>query len=345
MKTNKLSELSEIVQSVSVQNTFLYFITRVLKPNVKRTQKVMDKFVFNVYQIDINDDIRKHLHTLTIEQLKHLATKKTELHEYDVISDETEHLFTYQMTNNAMSFHDVVFNQLKSSPPKIYNLEKLVEDEELWAYSVGFSMPDKNWIYTFRKILSGKVAIDEKDSNKRTLAHKALRTMFNTTSQKLELIQGQTINLDKQVDCIFFTDTFYIARKRQFEQIVGLEAEYKEKAILIVSELSDSKMFEGIEFLSAQVEKNVSLHKKLVRISNIGNFRSLNSKTLTKMERISKQYGTKIKLKNGKILIEDETDIELTLKMLADYYKKGEVSGKSYGTFAGKHIVSTNPTN
>ena len=45
-----------------------------------------------------------------------------------------------------------------------------------------------------------------------------------------------------------------------------------------------------------------------------------------------------MKVKDGKLNIEEENDVELVLKMLADYYKVGEVSGKNYGTFAGKEV-------
>lgn len=74
-----LDELLEKLESVKVDNTFLYFITRVLKPDVKKSTKVMDKYIFKVYQIDINDDIRNHLFTLTKNQLQYLIKKKTEL--------------------------------------------------------------------------------------------------------------------------------------------------------------------------------------------------------------------------------------------------------------------------
>lgn len=56
------------------------------------------------------------------------------------------------------------------------------------------------------------------------------------------------------------------------------------------------------------------------------------------MQRICKKYGNQLNIKGGKLHIESENDIDLTLKMLADYYKKGEVSGKAYGTYAGKEI-------
>ena len=40
-----------------------------------------------------------------------------------------------------------------------------------------------------------------------------------------------------------------------------------------------------------------------------------------------------------KLLFETEDDIDIALKALGDYYKIGEVSGKPYGTFAGKELT------
>lgn len=334
-----LEELSDKLGEVKVNNTFLYFITRVLKPDVKKTSKVMDKYVFKVYQIDVNEEIREHLHKLSQDQLAYLASKKTELQDYDVITDDTQHLFTYQMTNKAMSFADVVNNQLKSQPPKITSLEEIILSEELWAYCVGFHIKGSEWIYTFRKILSGKVAIDEKEGNKKGALQKAIRTVFSTKSQKLELIQGETVNLDKQIDCIFYDDTFYIAKKTQFEQIVGLEEEFKEQAKEVLAELESTKMIEGLEVLEKQIENNPAIHRKLVRLSKIGNYRELDAKIIKQMQKVCKAYGDKLKLKDGKLFIEDKKDIDLALKMLGDYYKRGEVSGKAYGTFAGKQLT------
>lgn len=336
-----LEELSEKLESIKIDNTFLYFITRVLKPDTKKTSKVLNKFLFKVYQIDVNDEIREHLYSLTKEQFEFLSKRKTELHEYDVITDDTEQLFTYSMTNKAMSFADVVNNQLKSKLPKIKNLEEIISEEELWAYCVGFHNKGTDWIYTFRKILSGKVAIDEKDGNKRNALQKTIRTIFNSKSQKLELIEGETVNLDKQVDCIFYEDTFYIAKKTQFEQIVGLEEEFRVQASEVIAELEATNIIEGLEILSRQIEANPAIHKKLVRLSKIGNHKNLDEKTIKKMQKICKQYGDKLKIKDGKLFIEDESDIDLALKMLSDYYKRGEVSDKAYGTFAGKQLTRT----
>lgn len=277
-----IEELLLKIENLSQDNTILYFITRVLKPDVKSSSKVMDKYVFKVYQIDVNDEIREHLYTLTKDQLNSLVKKKTELHEYDVITDDSAQLFTYQMNNKAMSFYDVVNNQLSANPPKIKSLEEILVNEELWAYCVGFYNEEDEWVYTFRKILAAKVAIDEKDNNKKSKLQKTIRTIFNSKSQKLELIEGETVNLDKQIDCIYFQDTFYIAKKTQFEQIIGLEEEYKIQAMEVVTELTSTKMIEGLEIISKQIDQNPSIHKKLVRLTKIGNYRDLDAKTIKK---------------------------------------------------------------
>lgn len=334
--------LQEILEKISVTETEdlrLFFITRVLKENVRRNARVIDKYLFRVYQVDIDDEIRQYLYDLSREQLEKVIKKDFEIVDYDVISDDTEHLFTYSMKNKVFSFSDVVYNQLQKNPPKMQSIESILSNnDELWAYCVGFNnLEEKDWIYTFRKISAGKVAIDEKDNHK---SMKLIRTFFDTTNQKLELLKGETVNLDKQIDCIYYTDTFYVIKKTNFEQILGLQDEYKEEAKNVILELRNTGRIDGLEIIEEKIKSNPAIHKKLVRISRIGNYRTLNDKVITKMKTICRKYGVKLNVKEGKLAIEEEKDIDTILKMLADYYKTGEVSGKAYGTFAGKELVN-----
>lgn len=334
-----LAELLEKIETVQTEDTRLFFITRLLKENIKRTSKVLDKYLFKVYQVDVNDEIRQHLYDLTLEQLEYIIKKDFEIVDYDVISDETEHLFTYSMKNKVMSFSDVVCNQLNNTPPRISSIEEIIsKDEELWAYCVGFNdLKIKDWIYTFRKIQPGKVAIDENENSTSKL--KMIRTYFSTTSKKLELLKGETINLDKQIDCVYYDEIFYILKKGYFEQIVGLQEEFKEEAKKVIEELRKIDIIEGLDIIEKQIENKPAIHKKLVRISRIGNYRNIDAKTITKMQKVCKKFGDKLNVKNGKLQILEDKDVDVILKMLADYYKTGEVSGKAYGTYAGKQLT------
>lgn len=71
-----LEDLLDRLEDIEVSDTYLYFITRVLKHNQKKNSKVLDKYLFKVYQVDINDEIRNHLYSLTQEQLSYLINKK-----------------------------------------------------------------------------------------------------------------------------------------------------------------------------------------------------------------------------------------------------------------------------
>lgn len=335
-----INELLEKIEENGSDRLNLYFITRILKDGVKSKNKVLEKYKFTVYSIDIDDEIKKHLYSLTCDQFKYILKKNMETSEYDVITDDLKQIFTYSMNNKAMSFADVINNQLnaKSQIPKIKDLTNLVEKEELWAYCVGFFDTSNDWFYTFRKILKGKVVVEDEDSNSKKKFN-FFRAKFDTTSSKLEMLHGETINLDEKIDCIYYDDVFYIIQKTQFEQITCIAEEFKERAEEVVVELIGTGLINGLELLSKQVEQNPGIHKKLVRLQKTNNYQNLKKTDINKMVRIAKKFGGKLKKDtNGNLLIENEKDIDLIIRVLADFYKKGEFSGKPYGTFSGKQL-------
>lgn len=167
-----------------------------------------------------------------------------------------------------------------------------------------------------------------------------LKAWFSSKSQQLALQKEETISLDEQVDCIYFKDTFFVIKKANFEQIVGLQEEYKEQAKAIVNEMLTSDILIGGEYLNQLVEDKPSIHKKLIKIAKVGNYKNLSTRSITKMKSISKQYGIQLKTKGNKFVLEEEKDVDALIKILGDYYKKGELSGKSYGTFSGKELQS-----
>ena len=327
-----LQDIQEFIKNTESKDTRLYFITRIEEAKRSRIRAANKTHVFKVYQIDFNQELQESLFNATLSYLEQIAKKNYDVVDYDVLSDETEHLFTYSVSNKIESFADVVTNQLLQSAPKVKSLKELSSDEKkMWAYCLSFSSSDgKEKMFSFRKILPRKVGVDEKSS--------FLKAYFNASSLQLALQKEETISLDEQVDCIYFKDTFFVLKKGYFEQIVGLQEEYKEQAKVIVGKLLSSNMLIGGEHLNQLVENKPSAHKKLIKIEKIGYYERLDFKAIKKMTRISKQHGVTLKVQDDKLIIEKEEDVDALLKVLGDYYKKGEVSGKSYGTFSGKEL-------
>jgi hypothetical protein len=58
-----------------------------------------------------------------------------------------------------------------------------------------------------------------------------------------------------------------------------------------------------------------------------------------KSKAVAEEFGREVKMKNGKLVIENLADIELTIQLLAEFYKVGRVFGGMYGTYAGKPLI------
>ena len=339
--SSKLDEILNVIKTTEEENVKLHFITRILKEGVKKRDKTLDKYIFKVYQIDIDDEIRKYLYDLSINELERTITKNYSLIDYDPISDDTEHLFSYKLKAETSSFSDVVINQLGKELPKVESIEGIVsENEELWAYCIGFlDVDNASWIYTFRKIMVSKIAIDETKDSEKSIFWRQIRTVFNSTSKKLTLMKGEAVTLDKQIDCLYCDEVFYILKKIPFEQIVGLQEEYHIKAVEVVECMKETGMIDGLENMEEELKSNTSLHKKLVKLQQVGGLEKLDTTRIKKMENVSKRYGDKINVDaNGHIKITDRKDFEAVIKAMCDYYKKGEISGKSYGTYSGREL-------
>lgn len=338
---SKLDEILSRIKTTKEEDVKLHFITRILKEGFGKREKSLDKYVFKAYQIDVDDQIRKYLYELSINELERTLSKDYSLIDYDPISDDTDHLFSYKLKAETSTFSDVVVNQLGKQLPKVESIDGIVSDnEELWAYCIGFLDEKKEkWIYTFRKIMVSKIAIDEKNDNEKNLIKRQIRTLFNTTSKKLTLMQGEAVTLDKQIDCVYWDETFYVLKKVPFEQIVGLQEEYHTKAVEVVNCMKDTGMIDGLDCMEDELNTNTALHKKLVKLRQNGGLDQLDSSRIREMDKVCKRYGERIPIgEDGHIKISDRKDFEIVIKAMCDYYKKGEVSGKSYGTFSGREL-------
>lgn len=101
----------------------------------------------------------------------------------------------------------------------------------------------------------------------------------------------------------------------------------------------------GGEKLHELIEKKPSIHKKLIKVERIGGYKELTPSKMQSMKEICKKYGDNLTIKEDKLSLDTEQDIDVILKALGDYYKKGEISGKPYGTFAGKELQTQNANN
>ncbi len=336
--------LQTIYDNVSIADTLsMYFITRKEKENLTTKRKVLDRFDFSTLRVDINEEITLFLKDLAKKQIELAIKKELELTPYDVISDDQEQVFTYTELNKIGSFAKIINEQLpqRLTIPIMQNFDEILQDGELlWAYCIELSYVENNsrkYIYTFRKLNSGNIVVDEKENRAGIIRN--IMTSFNTQSNKLEKFKGGAVKLDATIDCIFDAGIFYILQKSQFETLVGMAVDFQEQAISVVEDLQKLDMIDGLEHISDAITKNTAIHKKLVRLKKLQNYENLDAGMIAKMKRAAKTEKYKLKTNaEGKIVIEDTKDVDMVIKLLCDYYKQGVVTGKNYGTYAGKYF-------
>ena len=146
-----VQDLYDVISDISTQDVKLYFVTRKTKENITKKMRAKDKYLFRVYQIDCDDELRETILSASKEQLKATIDKNFDLVDYDILSDETENLFTYSIKNKVFSFSDVVTNQLLST-----NIEKVKNKKILMYHGDKDDVVDVNVsIKTYEKLKDG----------------------------------------------------------------------------------------------------------------------------------------------------------------------------------------------
>lgn len=328
-------EILERIKATVADNVYLYLIVRKLKPDTRSNSRVTEKYDFDLRQIDIDDEIRKHLHKLTIEILELNIKKSHQVHEYSPITDSSQRVFTYPMENNAISFSSVIEKQKSGQFGAVHNFAEMVKNENLWAYCVGFYEPTKDeWTYTYKKVKPGQAVVDEDNPGQKKVLSR-MRTRFNSNTDKLEVLKGETFILEKFIDCFFYDHKFLVLSKARFEEIVDLKVEQENQARQCVEEIKALGIVDGIEALEAVLEGNTILHQKLVKLQSLGHYKTVDWE---KVAEVIDDLGLDIKVENNKLVISDPGEIDLAIKLLCEFYKEGRISGKTYGTFAGSVV-------
>lgn len=332
---DKLSVIKTIIDDNSV-SVNLFFITRELKEGVSKSAKVIDKYCFKAWSVDIAPELVQFFINVAKKQIDRVVeSEHYELEPYDVISDDLSNkLYTYAL-NNALSFSDVVTNQIISgTPTSIASLSQI--KNKLWAYSLKVTNSYGSALI-FRKLSKGKIATDENQSIKDRIS-----SVFDTETSELKASLQESISFDDKLDCVFVDNEFLVFRKSGFESIVGLEEEFNEAANDVLNIIKATDLIEGIEHVESQLKESRALLKTLSNIAKKGHHHNLDSNEIDKMRDVLHRFeGKELKsTESGKLLLEDKNDVGYFVKLLNDYYKQGMVSGKFYGTNSGQLLAA-----
>lgn len=327
----KLRSVETIIEDKAVCVS-LFFITREIRDGVTKSAKVIDKFAFKAWSVDLSVDLIDFFKNIVRDQVRRVSeSDEYKLEPYAVIGDDLSNiLYTYAL-NNALSFADVVTNQLVSGQSqRISSLSEIKNN--LWAYTLKITASSDTAL-VFRKISKGKVVTSDSQGIREKVS-----SIFDVGSSELRVSCQDSISFDNKMDCLYINNEFLVFHKTSFENILGMEEEFKEAAGEVLEIIKSTGLVEGVEHIEDQLKESRSLLKTLSSISKKGNHQSFDFNELRRMKEVlNKIEGKELKFTDkGKLLLEDKEDVGYFIKLLNDYYKEGMVSGKFYGTNSGQ---------
>lgn len=330
------TQLATLAEGINADTRVqLYLVTRHIKPGIPRSAKVLDKYRFQANKIDLAADLGAFFREAIVRKLQVTAENDDlQMQPYSVIGDDLgDSVYTYAL-NNALSFSDVISNQLLT-PTQLPTVGCLGDvQNELWAFCWRVDI-DGQPFFAFRKASKGKVTTDRAQSVKGKFA-----AVFDANDAELKEFTGSLLAFDDQIDCAYWEETFVVFRKGGFEQILGLEEELKENGASVVQAIEATGLVEGLADLADDLMESKTLLRTLASIAQKRTHEGLNQDEVGKMcEVLSQMEGRDLKTTDeGKVKLEDMHDLRDFVKLLNDFYKRGLVTGTYYGTNSGRKL-------
>ncbi len=336
--------LTEIVQSLRAEKSLgirLFFITRNLKSGVSKTAKMLQKFSFQLKGIDTDTDLQKMFLDIATRQISDvLEEKQLTITEYEAIDDDTPKLYSYDITNRAIPLREIVQSQIKNVGISVSDLSGFLQNEDLWAYCVEVREGSRPVCLTFTKLYKSRIAMDESENPEKFPLYRYLRTKFNVKTAKLELLEGDTINFDRRVDCVYSFDAgqIYVFNKSNFEKIASLEEEFRDVAQQIATKLKKAAIIEGLENVADELDADTALHRRLHKLARTIEGQKLDKQRVKKMALTIKEFKLDLQIVKDKVQVKTKRDLDEVIKLLEDYYLKSDQTGNKYGASVKKKL-------
>ena len=222
---------------------------------------------------------------------------------------------------------------------EIYFLKKiwpyLVEEEEPEILEIEhFSNKNINraWIVSIEYIRYGKeerIFLLQKFVKSQHLTDKKIAVVYINNEYKL--ISDKIVEIGRNFETIILEDYIISKKLRDFEYIFEFEIFYKEKAGEFINEISNFDKIQIIDEVKEKILEKIKTNKKfahkLYSAYRNGYYEYID---INKLKDLQKRLSLRINIKNEKIIIDDQTNLEDLLRVLNDDFEKSLLTENEY---------------
>jgi hypothetical protein len=329
-----MQDLADRVQNAIQDEIRLFLITRDVREGVPRSKKDIYKYRYRTYHLQVDSAIREFVQSRFVDQLR--RARNAEVSDYRVIDDDEARVRILDASEKQFSFMEVFRDHILRID-QLHDVRDFNDLQgEVWAYVFSFTSPDGMSVYSLNKLGGGKVAGDARDVNRRSGRFNAL---FNTRDSRLELVPYPTVSLERIGAAFYYDERFYIINKAQFEQIAGIEEDFAAVALSAVESVAQSELFQGLDLVIARMSQSSRLMKRLANLTAVEGLTEVSAERLERMKVIADRFKLSFRRDaDGRVLIENQDDLDAVVELLEDFYVQSEQTGFDYGSRTKRRV-------
>ncbi|MBO8139961.1 MAG: DUF4868 domain-containing protein [Thermosipho sp. (in: Bacteria)] len=310
---NKLEEILSVLNTNNEVNLSIFLYQTRRNKNPER---------YKIYKMLIDAQIKNVMINVVKSEIKNFI---------ELIEDNDNKVLGY----NPDLEQDIFM--IKKS--EIYFLKKiwpyLVEEEEPEILEIEhFSNKNINraWIVSVEYIRYGKeerIFLLQKFVKSQHLTDKKIAVVYINNEYKL--ISDKIVEIGRNFETIILEDYIISKKLRDFEYIFEFEIFYKEKAGEFINEISNFDKIQIIDEVKEKILEKIKTNKKfahkLYSAYRNGYYEYID---INKLKDLQKRLSLRINIKNEKIIIDDQTNLEDLLRVLNDDFEKSLLTENEY---------------
>jgi hypothetical protein len=273
---------------------------------------------YNVLRVEMDEKLQTRFRRYLRQQLQ---GKEFHVAEYDYNNaDGDDSIFTLAADTTDFVKVEVAINAGFDNPLAA-NYEDLLKS---WAYIILFEKDNKR-LYAWRKISA--------DTQPKKVYSK--NTVFFQNHKLIDLDDKEVFMIYPRYDFFVYDGMTLIADKRQFESSMNFREGMKENGKEVLSAFEELAIFDDIKIIRDFVGTNLHHLRKLSSIRKAGYYKQPDY--MKNLIKVSKTEKWKLKIANGKIIVEKET-VELLLKLLNNDRLRSPINNEVFDAAAKARV-------
>ena len=324
-------EINEIILNSYIDDSNL---TLLLFEN-KQTKKDP----LSVYALNINNDIVAQSKGLAKEYVNFLLNliRTEEIDSIPIYNPDYEQDL-FKIESDKVELFQELYKYVSSEKPnKIYKQED-IKEEKL-----------KAWLFRFECQINKKleqIIFFQKFQPSKMLGSKRIAIFQN--DKVFQLLDKNILNLNMDMDFMYFKNTFIVTRMSSFERIFGYEEFYKESANELIAQLKESEVdgmnysvkFSDIESVSIKINGSTRLAHKLYSAKVNEYYKKIDYKKLVDLNQ-KHNFQLSLNDSNREWSIDENTDLNIMARILNDDYERSLLTDNEYIAMGKETLIET----